>query len=409
MPLADIIDRYRTIYGEERSNPMRLKDIVFYLETNLKTEKYPSGIIIATDLGGHANCVIDSNCPEAIKMRKIFTEAELSLPDLQKAWHKLRMEGTPPIKPLGYTYPDFEGKAKISIAGNIMEIDVGEEVKRQLTHHYAQKIDEFRRASSNLQEIGHSLYNNYLHHIYEAKHTRTLPQIAIPLHELLRYKCQVTSIEKEYLFMFPILYAPQWIFTAKDRYEMKKEHAEYLRQEVIISYHISVDRRIVAVVLLNQDGEKFVHYHGTGYDCWGDFVIPEVWDGSLKALATLTYQLQAALTTINRESLMREHPRGMPSIIDLFDAAKKLGEEGKLSKSKKKKVEEPEEEVAASPRRHWGNEGQQGEHPEEGMNPFRGIDLASAQPEEPSTVTDNEVFINLDELVHEEREERRQV
>ena len=107
--------------------------------------------------------------------------------------------------------------------------------------------------------------------------------------------------------------------------------------------------------LYNNDGTKFVHYHGTeGMDCWGQVPLPERWDGSIETLADIARKLHAAISTINRDSIYVGEPPGMPYVADLAHRATFVGEEGVLSTSEPQEVSGEETSRARRVPRRWG-------------------------------------------------------
>lgn len=349
----------RTNRPERRQGmTLTVRNTASYLERSLRTEKYPNGIILTQDFGNHAHCPLESNCPEAIKLRRFLKEAGLELPEILKGWEEQRKQDDNPPPPAKPNFPDFSGKLHISLGHQDIEVDFKEELERLLIVAYGNKVYDFRYAEEILQQAGHDLYHAYLHYIQEAKQTRILPQLALPLMEMVQYRCMATyATQDSYFLIFPIVYAPQWLFTHKDRYKLCKEHIESLRREVFMQFHIARNIwKIVEARLVWSNGEKFSHYHGDrSRDCWGDLKLPERWDETLESLANLSYSFQAALATINRDSLITGVPPGMPDVIDLIDKAKKLGKEDEKGGEPEEPNAEQEEEPGAPPR-HWGRE-----------------------------------------------------
>ena len=355
IPLDQLIHTPEERRQDTMQNPIpTLRSTVLYLEEYFKTEKYPNGISVALDLGNHASCHIDTNCTEAIKMRKFLTEAGIELSEIISGWGEYLKGRDMPKAPYTLRLPDLSGKVLLRIGvGKDVEVDIKDELEAQLRSVFAHKVDEFKYAEETLYSIGRELYDSYLYYIREVRNSKVLSQLLLPISELTKYRCMVTVFKNAYALILPLMYAPQWLFTHGVRYRMNKKHAESLRREIYIMFLITVDNKIMQAKLIYSNGEKFIHYHGVGYDCWGEFRMPEKWDRTITSLANLTYSLQAALTTINRDSLMRDSPPGMPSIMDLFDKAKKMGKENEKGG---KEEEIDEEDTTASPPRHWGME-----------------------------------------------------
>ena len=332
-----------------RSNMMVLGNLIIYLE-NMKTEKYPDGIIIASDLGNHWNCPVVSNCPEAIKLRKILTEAGLTLKDVIKDWEAARAK---PPEPIMYKFPDVDAKMHLKVGNQKIEIDMKEELESQIKYAFTDRLERFKNAQREVERLGVDLYSTYLSNIYDIRRSKLLPQMMIPLEELLKYHCMIDQGGKDsYLFIFPFTYNPQWLFYGTKRYKLDPAHIEGLQRNVYAMFTITQERNIIDTKLITSNGEKFRHYHGDKYDCWGQLKLPKRWDYTLKSLSDLVYQMQAALATINRDSLMKSTPPGMIDILVLMDSAKLEGIEDVVN-TEEVRIEAPQPE----PVRHWGEGG----------------------------------------------------
>jgi hypothetical protein len=337
----------------ERRDGMRLTDMVYYLENILKTEKFPTGIIVSQDFGNHYNCLVDSNCPEAIKLRKVLTEAELNLPDIIKEWEESKAEKP---KPLSYKLPEVSGKATISVAGKDIEIDLKDEIEGQIKYLFNDRLEKFKYSQEKINNLAANLFRNYLDTIIDARRATVLPQMDIPGAELIRYKCTVAKGGRDsYLFFFPFTYHPQWIITSGTRYDIHPEHIKMITRDVLVVFTINkegkmIDRRLVEPAYL----DKFQHYHGASYDCWGEMKMPGKWDWTVKSLADMVHKMEAALATINRDSLMNSQPAGMPSIPELLDMAKMEGVQGEVNTEVRTEEAQPAEVTDSPHRRHWG-------------------------------------------------------
>lgn len=296
---------------------MNLQQTVQALEQN--------NIQIALDVGVHSGCSIDSNCPLAVELRKVINESDVTLEQLIEGFAASQ---EPPPEAVAYVLPEFDAKATIRIAGTNVELDFEEALRAQLGDTLDKKRRELNRLGGSITELGKSLYESYLNRIYALRDTRTLPQLEFDIGDLTKANCLTTSDGEYYHFLFPRTYNPEYVVTNGVRYKLADEDIKALIRDIYISYTISKEYKIIHTDILNSGGSKFRHYHGGGNDCWGNFQIPERWNGNLKSLSDLTTQVAGALRTINKDSLMTGHPRGMVDMDDLMERSTKLGVEG---------------------------------------------------------------------------------
>lgn len=329
---------------------------------NMRTEQYPEGIILAQDFGVHKYCDINSNCPEAIKLRRYITEAGLELENVIQEYNDLF--NTLPA-PRELTFPDFSGKATIIVAGQEVEVDLSQVIEDELHRAFRRKIDWYEDAELTLKDLGKQLHDTLISDIMRHRKDVVLPQLIFPDSEVMKYNCLITSDGSNYRIIFPFRYSPEWLWTQGVRYKLSDDDAKYIQRDVFLLFTISREGKMFAPYLVNRDGTKFRHYHAnssedSGRDCWGQVNLPVKWDKSLKSLVDFKYQLEGATATINMDSLYNQEPIGMPYVWDMMSRATKAGEEGKL---KKKKGEEPAEvygevprgeEIPASIPRRWG-------------------------------------------------------
>lgn len=330
----------------------------------LRTEAYPQGIIIADDLGVHAQCDINSNCPEAIKMRKYMTEAGVSLTDLIDGYNNSIERPSRPaeVPPM----PAHSGKATIQVAGQIFEVDLTPQIDQQLRVATGDGVARMQRDHERLINLGDSLYSNYQRAITEARKTRQLPQVMHPIKDMIKYRVIITMDSNgNYVYMFPHRYEPDSIVSDGYRYELSEADKRRIHQDIFVVFYITRAKKILRPIMLDAAGNMFSHYHGNrNGECWGHVQLPTTWNGSLKTLGDIAYSLKAAVCTINRNSILNGHPVDMPPIDTLFRRSTKLGKEGVRSKKSPREInfEELTEEQAIEilnehdppPIRRWG-------------------------------------------------------
>lgn len=303
------------------------------------------GTRVAHDFGVHYTCNVESNCTEAIKLRKMITEAGIDLAQLVTEVGEDYVKSRSSINPLELpSFLEITGRAVLNIAGQNIEVDLKEVVTQQLYSYFGSEIARFRENRDTISTLGRNLFRNYTAYIQEVRAMRQLPQSPVPAKELLDYNCTVARGDKRtWQFLFPFEYAPQWITIGDRRYKLCDEHIASLKKTGLVSmFQVTINNDLVPPTLYDRHLNKFYHYHGSSYDCWGRLLFPKIWDGKLKTLADLNYAAQAALATINRDSLMLNAPIGMISVPKLMDKATEEGEEGVVTKKKKRRrVETP--------------------------------------------------------------------
>ena len=321
---------------------MNLAQTVQALEAN--------GIVIALDCGVHQNCDINSNCPLAVELRKVINESGLTLAQLLEGF--VASQEAPPAyqEP---RLPEFNGVAEISIAGRTVPVDFTDTIRQQLGRAYETKLHQFQQDGAQAREVGLALYRSYLDQIRALRNTRTLPQLQLSKRELTSTGCLVTINDENnaYELMFPLLYNPEYAVHNGTRYRMAVKDIIDCKRDVWVVFAITKERKITRTELINQDGSKFSHYHGSGWDCWGTVKMPVTWDGRLTSLHNLVVQLRGILATVNMDSLLNRNPSGMPTSQAMFERATVMGREGEI---KVEEVVTPEEVPTPTQPRRWG-------------------------------------------------------
>jgi len=335
----------------------------------INNEQYPEGIIVSQDIGAHKYCDINSNCPEAIKLRKYIAETGLELEFVIQEYQNMFNTLPPIIEP---QFPDFSGKATIVVAGQEVEVDLSEVIEDELKRVLRRKVEWFEDAELTLKDIGKQLHQTLIRDIMAHRKNVVLPQLTFPDSDVMRYGCMITSDGSNYRIFFPFSYRPEWLWTQGIRYRLSDEDITKIQRDAFLLFTISREGKIFAPYLVNKDGTKFRHYHASrggdddfgGRDCWGQVNLPVKWDGTLKSLADFKYSLEGAIQTINLDSLYTNEPPGMPYAYDMQARATKVGQEGKLKGTRRQRGHgEPEEVVSETPReaasidsipRRWG-------------------------------------------------------
>jgi hypothetical protein len=319
----------------------------------MKTEQNPEGILILQELGNHIYCDLESNCPEAIKLRRTMEEAGVTVEAVLQENERLNQ---PDPAPRELSLPGFSGKVLVSIAGKNIEVDLSEMLQQELIRATNHSILWYKNQVILLKTLGRDLYQAYLNDIERNRRVKTLPQLSFSLAELLHYQCIVNSLgNHSYCFTFPFLYNPQWLWSRGKRYALAQKDIDSLKQEKYITFVITPDKKFYSIYLNTITGSKFRHYHSDDRkDCWGQVRFPEVWDGKLKSLLDLAYQMQAALTTINLDSLYDHYPPEMYDAKDLLDRATYIGVEGVRSDEHLDAVSNDEASLPRAIPRRWG-------------------------------------------------------
>ncbi len=285
------------------------------------------GIIIAQDIGEHARCSLDSNCPVAIQVRKSILEAGIKVEDLMAGYQELKREKLVEIPPV----VDLSGKATINLAGKNIEVDLSDIIQGQVDAIIRGRIRNLETQTEHLGALGLHLHNTYLEAIKSLRKTRVLPQFKVAIPDLVKYKCYITEENSRYVFLFPTEYKPEYLITNGVRFKMAANHVAQCRRDAYLKMQITPEGNTYSIEILVGGIEglrKLVHYHGRGNDCWGSvstklphgFTLESVW--KLKEIA------MRSVATVNLDSLMERQPTGMPHVDELKNMATVLGKEG---------------------------------------------------------------------------------
>ncbi len=296
---------------------MNLKEVVDSLEAK--------DIQLAIDLGMHTHCLIDSNCPKAIELRKLIGDAGAGLPEILEGYRDIT---TP--DPINWTNSDLQidGKIKLYIQGHELDLDLTEELRASVNAQLQRKLEIIERQENKIRELGQGLYRRYLEEIAKQRRTRVLPQLSFTQQDLIKFNILVSAEEDNYIFLSPSTYRPEYIVNNGVRFELLPADKKAIRRDIVFKFVISRESKFVQIIQLDMGGNHFQHYHSRGGDCWGQIKLPQQWDRSLNQLDRLKISLSNALVTINFNSLMNNEPPGMPRVDSMLQRATELGREG---------------------------------------------------------------------------------
>jgi len=297
------------------------------------------GVTVAINLGAHQSCDLDSNCPLAIQLRRLITSSGITLEQLLEGYQTV-------IAPhlIVCRLPQFSAKLHLNIAGKVVELDFNNVISGELRGKVRSKLEELDGMKASIRGVGENLYQSYLSEIARQRSKHTLPQLTFSIGEILRTSCLITSEGRNYIFIFPIEYNPQYIVSRGIRYKLPDGDIRNIKRKAYLEITVTLEDRIVSVQLLDSHGRKLEHYHGNlRADCWGDVSIPARWDRRLPSLHRLAHSLAISLMTINKDSILRSNPPTMPTIEELFSRSTELGREGQVDTPERQPV-----------RREWG-------------------------------------------------------
>lgn len=302
---------------------MNLRETISALAAN--------NVLVGIDLGVHANCDLGSNCPLAVKVRKIIKDSGISM---EAIWKEYDVPDERALKSTDINITDINAKTTVNIHGRSIEIDITDTVSDVMKDAILNKIRLINHDIGRIRNLARDMNKNCIREIAEAKRTKILPIFDFPVDELLKYGCTFSSQGGDYIFLFKSTYRPQYIFSRGYRYQLCSRHINKLTREVNFMFRINRDWHYTEVSVLDNHGHKFHHYHGDRYDCWGHVDISSRWDGTLEHLVSQLRILEGSLATINKDSPMNEHPPGLYSIETLGKDAVCLGAEGELGGAK---------------------------------------------------------------------------
>ena len=307
-------------------------------------------IEIALDLGEHTHCQLDSNCPLAIQLRRAIGESGLTLPDLLEGYQAI----TAP-EPVRIDLPHLGGEATITVAGKTIRIDLTDIVGGQFKEALERKLHDLERQEVCIKGLGIGLYHSYLQEIAGLRNNHILPQLKVPVGDLLRYRACITEEDGNYIFLFQVNFHPEYIVRDGIRYKLGNEDAFAIRREACLKITVTPQGKVLSLLLLDKAGTKLGHYHGRNTDCWGQVNL-QLEGGiiSLRALHRIGIVAMNSLITINYNSLMQHVPPDMPPIEQLLERSTELGREGELGAPEPTPDAQPAGWVNPAAPRRWG-------------------------------------------------------
>jgi len=322
---------------------MHLRDVIQALEENK--------IQVALDIGVHARCSIESNCPMAVELRKIIRESGVPLTQLMETYNRSNNpnpSGVPSFNVQELVPPT---DIPVNIGGQRVVLNLHQVLGSCLDSALASKLSSLEGATAMVRKLGMSFHSTCINTVHELRRSVTLPQLELPLSKLISMSCTFTKEGSSYVFLFKREYKPEYLVTYGKRYKIREEVVIQLQRIFYITMYIDRGGKILRIKTLDVAGRDFSHYHGgppKTYDCWGKVKLPTKWNGDLDELGALVNMLIGSLKTINLDSLMNREPVGMIDSRTLLNQAKLLGEEGKMD------FETPANDTVPVLPRRWG-------------------------------------------------------
>lgn len=323
---------------------------------NVRSDKYPEGVLVDSHLGVHAHCLLDSNCPLAFKMRQVINESGISAEELLAGVAKNESGGD--IFPLlKLTNIDTDVKVSLDIAGKRIETELPDLLSDLIKEQLSYKLSVLNEEREHINNLAKGYNRRLVDRLEQLSKQVVLPQLGFSMADMTRYGCVITSRDNNYLIAFPFHYHPEYIYNNGNRYELSDIDKAVLVRNVLLVYTIAgktlaiLDRKLIN----KGDGNKFSHYHGrvsNNTDCWGTGVkLVAKWDTSLVQLLREVTMLSNMLTTINYNSLYEHTPLDMPYIDTVLASSKKMGKEGEIKQESSVATPPP------TPRAGWGRAG----------------------------------------------------
>lgn len=282
-------------------------------------------ITVAVHLGEHVYCNIDSNCPIAVELRKTISEAKITLPELLEGFAEINVAPLHQIQEL----PEINGKVQVNVAGRLIEVDISDLLSANAKQSVNNWLANLERKNSGLNQLGQSMYANYIQEMYRSRETQTLVQLSFPQEEMFHSGVVISGRQRQYKISFPFTYKPETYISRGARFKLSDEHILRITRQCFLQFVITSQGQFVNSLVFKEDGDKLSHYHGSDRDdCWGGVTIPPQWDRTLTSLIRLKNSIVGALGTINRDSMMNGNPPNMPTIEEIISSATRLGRQG---------------------------------------------------------------------------------
>lgn len=314
-------------------------------------------IHIALDIGVHRYCEIDSNCPIAIELRRLMSEAGVTLIELFEGYEQ--MEVNRPDRDTIERLPNVTAELNLRIGGHNITLPIEDIAQEQIENAIRSKLDQLDTARRDTEQLASSLYQVYRSAVIEARRSRRLPQLSFDTRALLRHNPTINSDGQLYNLYYPMEYRPEYLYDNGIRYKIAdRDVTAITRDAFLLVAIIGTDYVFHQPVVLHDDGTtKLQHYHssrGGGGDCWGTLRLPQRWDGTIEAVNRIFLEYSRSLKTINMNSLFNQHPPEMPVISAVKSRATELGREGEIPNQAEEVVTTQEQVRPAGWGRGWG-------------------------------------------------------
>ena len=314
-----------------RTESMNLKDIMLAMDT------IPEAAI-ALDLGVHAACEFDSNCPKAIRLRTLIQESGINMAQILQGYATVSSQ-SPPDRPINIDtlFPasntNVDGHITVDIMGKRQTFDLSDEIRRQVISQLSSRLRTIQETQVSVGRIADSLYHAYSQAIDKARNSKVVPQLEFPAKELLANKIISNKrTEGGYNFYIPTTYKPLYLIDNGIRYKIADmDIGAIKRDNCFLKIQVNSSKTFQAVTLVTAEDVELNHYHGrAGQDCWGTMRLPERWDGTARQLQQITHERMGALVTVNYNSILTHEPINMPTDRQLRSRVIEMGREGEL-------------------------------------------------------------------------------
>jgi hypothetical protein len=339
------------------------------LNIALKVLQEQYNMEVALNMGEHAYCSVESNCPVAVKLRKILIEAGIDFDELKTKIPE-QVNDISIIDRAGVNLDDVTDTVTATVFGTEITIPVQNIIKPEFVSTVQNYIYNLKQKRIRLDSYAYALQDTFNNELAKARRKVVLPTLEIPFHEAAGVTILANNREEVYEIYVPTVYAPKLIYDDGVNYQLDEaDRVKIERKNLYMRYRIRPDKVIVDTILVTDKGEGLEHYHGrSGHDCWGTVETMSKWDGSIKQLRQRTLLLERSLVTINYNSLLRRDPSGMPGADSVMSraTAHKLGVVGEIEQRKEALVQEinttspvthtvlPTETTVATGARGWG-------------------------------------------------------
>jgi len=291
-----------------------------------------AGYVLALDAGVHSHCKFGSNCPVSIKLREIIAEIGKDITEITPSDnHSLNVN---------LSSLNVDANLQIRLFNKVLDVDFNDVVTSELSLQMERKLNQIRGYRDIVLRLVHGFQESYNNELYALKRNISLPALQYDVFECISHPTIITSTSNRYIFVLDFHYSPEYTVTSGRRYVLSEKHKKATDRKIKLLMAVTKDNLFSDFKLIDENGGKFVHYHGVRTDCWGNQQHPRTWDRSLRSLHKYRDTLQSVLKTINLDSLMIYDPLGLPTIEQIRSEAELLGTEGEIKIGEERKVAE---------------------------------------------------------------------